>query len=332
MTEHDWALQLEAAERRLSGLIRPTPARSHPGLNEQLQKSLVYKDEGAQLTGSFKIRGAYNALMRLNDGGTALGVITYSSGNFGKALAYAAAHKETTCVVVASAAAPIHKLRGIADAGGELVLHDRSEDRAGLTARLARERGLAFISPYDDPMVIAGQGTVACELLRDASNLDAVVVPVSGGGLLAGCAIAAHVCGSGTRVFGVEAAAVPRMSRSLRRGRRVSVIGRPTVADALRVNCPGEVTFPIISSLVEDVVVVHDDELLAAMAMLRHFLGMCCEPSAAAPIAALLARRLPDDLKHVGVVLTGSNIARNHFDELLQHLPAEDGYAASSPH
>jgi len=154
-------------------------------------------------------------------------------------------------VVVASSTTPEEKLRGTEAEGAELVLHDPLEDRARLTSRLAHERGLAFISPYDDPVVIAGQGTATRELLRDAPNLDAVIVPVSGGGLLAGCALAAHHAGDGIRVFGVESAAVARMSVSLRTGRRESVTAQPTIADALRVTRPGAVTFPIISSLVE---------------------------------------------------------------------------------
>jgi len=317
--ELDWALELEAATRRLSGVIRPTRVRSHRELSDALGTCVECKDEGAQITGSFKLRGAYNALASLDQSATAAGVITYSSGNFGKALAYAAARRATQCVVVASSTTPEEKLRGIEQHGAELVLHDPLEDRARLTSRLARARGLAFISPYDHPMVIAGQGTAARELLCDAPNLDAVIVPVSGGGLLAGCALAAHHGGGGTRVFGVESAAVPRMSVSLHTGRRESVAGRATLADALRVTRPGEVAFPIISSLVEDVVTVNDAELLAAMELLRRLLGVRCEPSGAAGIAALLARRLPAELRHVGVILSGSNIASARFEKLLRH-------------
>ncbi len=317
--ELDWALQLEAATRRLAGVIRPTPVRGHQQLSEQLGTSVVCKDEGAQITGSFKIRGAYNALAGLEESVTEGGVITYSSGNFGKALAHAAARRATQCVVVASSATPEEKRQGIEAEGAELVLHDPLADRTRLTSRLAGERELAFISPYDHAMVIAGQATAARELLHDVPNLDAVIAPVSGGGLLAGCALAAHAAGGGTRVFGVESAAVPRMSVSLHMGRRENVAGRATLADALRVTRPGEVAFPIISSLVEDVVTVNDAELLAAMELLRRLLGVRCEPSGAAGIAALLARRLPAELRHVGVILSGSNIASARFEKLLRH-------------
>lgn len=330
MTELDWGVKLEAAAQRLSGLTRLTPVRSHPGLSAELGASVLCKDEGAQMTGSFKLRGAHNALAGIEESETTRGVITYSSGNFGRALAYAAARRTTRCVVVASSTTPEEKLRGMADEGAELVIHDPLADRAWLTARVARERRLAFISPYDDPMVIAGQGTATRELLDEAPALDAVVVPVSGGGLLAGCALAARAAGHGTRVFGVESAAVPRMSVSLRRGRRESVIARPTIADALRVTRPGEVTFPIISSLVEDVVAVMDDELLASMELLWHFLGIRCEPSGAAGIAALLAHRIPTDIERVGVLLSGSNIASVRFTALLrERREREETHAAN---
>ncbi len=328
--ELGWALELEAATRRLSGVIHPTPVRSHRELSDALGTCVVCKDEGAQITGSFKLRGACNALANLDQSAAAAGVITYSSGNFGKALAYAATRRATQCVVVASSTTPEEKLRGIEEHGAELALHDPLEDRAQLTSRLARARGLAFISPYDHPMVIAGQATAARELLRDVPNLDAVIVPVSGGGLLAGCALAADAAGGGTRVFGVESAAVPRMSVSLRTGRRESVTARPTIADALRVTRPGAVTFPIISSHVEAVVTVNDDELLAAMKLLWRLLGVRCEPSGAAGIAALLAHRVPAELGHVGVILSGSNIASARFEKLLRdNRQTEEAHAAS---
>lgn len=148
--ELDWALELEAAARRLSGVLRPTPMRSDREVNEQLGTSVVCKDEGAQITGSFKVRGAYNALASLGESATAAGVITYSSGNFVKALAYAAARRATQCVVVASSTTPEEKLQGIEAEGAKLVLHEPLEDRARLTSRLAGERGLAFISPSGD--------------------------------------------------------------------------------------------------------------------------------------------------------------------------------------
>lgn len=313
----DWPIELERAAQRVIGVTRVTPMRSSIDIDRCVGASVLCKDEGTQITGSFKLRGAWNAMAAMDAGAIRRGVITYSSGNFGRALAHAARHRDVPCLVVAPDDTPDEKLAHMRGEGAEVLLHEPREDRKRLVRHESAARGMTIVAPYDDVHVIAGQGTVGRELMHEAPTLDAVVVPVSGGGLLAGCALAARACDSPVRVFGVEPAARPKTQLSLRRGRRETVAPRPTIADALRVTQPGVITFPIIATLAEDVLTVDDDELVGAMSIARDYLGVRCEPGAAAGLAAVLSGRLPTDVRRIGVVLSGSNIDPNRFERIV---------------
>ena len=213
--------------------------------------------------------------------------------------------------------APRVKLEATASHGAEIVTYDRyGEDRERVFRDLVARRGLSPIHPFDDPRVIAGQGTVALELIEDAGALDVLVAPVSGGGLLSGCATAAKALAPGIRVIGVEPEAADDVARSLAAGERVSIDVPRTIADALQVTSPGELTFGIISELVDEVVTVSDEEIVAAMRACLEGLGLVAEPSGAVALAAVLAGRIPPDGR-VGVVVTGGNVDPERFERLV---------------
>jgi threonine dehydratase len=320
MKTTDWTAQIERAAERLRGVARCTPVLSNRELDSVIGAGVVCKDEGRQVTGSFKLRGAWNALAAHPPAALSHGVVTYSSGNFGRALAYAAHRYNTRCLVLAPRDGSAEKLAAIRRAGADVLLYDpHTEDRQLLAENQAREHGLALIPPFDDPHVIAGQGTVARELLGQAPTPDVLIAPVSGGGLLAGCALAAHG-GANNRhikVIGVEPATMPRASLSLSTGARETVPPRPTIADALKVTQLGAVTFPVIERHVEEIVTVNDDELVDAMALAHRYLGARCEPAGAAGLAALLAGRIDTHSRRIGVILSGANISPHRFDKFM---------------
>ena len=309
----DWRQELTAAEMRLAGVVAVTPVRANRALNDEARAHVFSKDEGVQTTGSFKLRGAWNALAARKSHAGIRGVVTYSSGNFGRALACAASWRRLPVVVVTPDDTPKDKLAGMRAFGATIVMHDPTEDRVGIAQRICAARDMVLIPPYDDPQVIAGQATTGTEFRHQVRELDALVVPVSGGGLLAGCALSAQSSPRRLRVFGVEPEARPKTRLSLRNGRRVEVPPLPTIADALRVTRPGAVTFPVIANLVEDVVIVNDAQIADAMTAARRHFGSRYEPGGAAALAAVLSHLLPPELQRIGVILTGSNIsARRH--------------------
>lgn len=316
MQSPDWPAELERARQRLLGATRVTPLRGAGEIDRKVGAHVLCKDEGAQLTGSFKLRGAWNAVAALGAETTRTGVITYSSGNFGAALAYTARRHRVPCVVVTAADTPQEKLGRMREQGAELLLQRPGDDRVALARLHADARGMALIPPYDDIRVIAGQASVGRELLDQAPELDALVVPVSGGGLLAGCALAARASAHPAPVFGVEPAARPKTHLSLRNGRPKTVSPKPTIADALRVTRPGQLTFPIIARLAEDVLLVEDEAIAYAMAVAHRHLGVRCEPGGAAALAAALGGQLPRAARRIGVVLSGSNIDAPRFRQI----------------
>jgi threo-3-hydroxy-L-aspartate ammonia-lyase len=275
------------------------------------------KPECLQRTGSFKFRGAYNAIASLDPEERARGVAAVSSGNHAQAVALAAKLHGTRATIVMPTDAARVKLEATASHGAEIVSYHRyGEDREAIFRDLVADRRLQPIHPFDDPRVIAGQGTVALELLEDAGSLDALVVPVSGGGLISGCATAAKALAPDVRVIGVEPEAGDDVTRSLAAGERVSIPVPRTIADGLQATSPGEVTFPIIHELVDEVVTVSDDEIAAAMRACLDHLGLVAEPSGATALAALLAGRLGLDGGSAGVVVSGGNVDAETFERL----------------
>ena len=303
-----------AAAERLADVAHRTPVLTSHTLGDDV----FLKAECFQRAGAFKFRGAYNKLATLPRGRD---VIAYSSGNHAQAVALAAKLRGVHSTIVMPEDAPAAKLEATRGYGAEVVTYDRwTESREEIGARLATERGLELVKPYDDPLVMAGQGTVALELLTDVQELDTLVVPVSGGGLLAGCATVVKKMTPRTRVIGVEPAEGDDHARSKAAGDRVRVDIPRTIADGLGAQEPGELTWQVNSKLVDDFVSVTDAELVDAMAFLFDRLKVVVEPSGAAGVAAYLQGRVPPG--RVGIVLSGGNVGVARFAELVRQPAA----------
>ena len=307
---------VRAAAERLDGVANRTPVFTSRTLDQRTDARVHVKAECFQRGGAFKFRGAYNAITMLDAETRARGVLAYSSGNHAQAVAVAARLLGTTATIVMPLDAPPAKLEATRGYGAEIVSYDRwTENREEIGARLAAESGLELIRPYDDARVMAGQGTVALELLEDVADLDVLVTPVGGGGLIAGCATAAAALRPGIRVVGVEPEAGDDTRRSLEAGRRVRVEIPKTIADGLQTTEPGELTFDVNRRLVDEVVTVRDDEILDAMAFLFDRLKLVTEPSGAVGVAALLGGRVRGG--RIGVVISGGNVGVARFAALL---------------
>jgi threo-3-hydroxy-L-aspartate ammonia-lyase len=314
---------IEAAAARLAGVAHRTPVFTSRMLDERTGASVYAKAECFQRGGAFKFRGAYNKISSLGEEALGRGVIAYSSGNHAQAVAIAARVLGTSTTIVMPEDAPQAKLAATRGYGAEVVLYDRwTESREEIGAQLAEERGLELVRPYDDPLVMAGQGTVALELLADLPELDLLLVPVSGGGLIAGCATAAKALRPEIRVVGVEPEPGDDTRRSLAAGERVRIDVPRTIADGLQAPEPGELTFEVNRRLVDEIVTVTDEEIVEAMAFLFDRLKLVAEPSGAVGTAALLSQKLDARDARVGVVLSGGNVGAARFAELVATSPA----------
>jgi len=310
---------VQAAAARLEGVAHRTPVLTSHTLDERLGAEAFLKAECFQRVGAFKFRGAYNAVSQLSAEQRAAGVVAASSGNHAQALALAARLWGAPATILMPQDAPPSKRAATEEYGAEVIAFDRyADDREALTAALVVERGLTLVHAYDDLCVMAGQGTVGLELAADAPRLDTVVVPVGGGGLISGCAVALRGVAPEVRIVGVEPAASDDVARSLQAGERVRVeVGR-TIADGQQIPTPGTLTWPVIAALVDDVVTVSDEEIVTAMRFLLERMKVVVEPSGATGLAALLAGRV--DHPHggrVGVVLSGGNVDPARLASLL---------------
>lgn len=306
------------AAARIKGVAHRTPVLRSRTLDERVGAEVFVKCENLQRVGAFKFRGAYNAASRLSPEHLAKGIAAYSSGNHAQAVALAARELGTTAVIVMPEDTPRAKLEATAGYGAEIVTYDRyTGDRVAIGEALAADRGLALIPPYEHPHVIAGQGTAALELIEEAGDLDALVVPVGGGGLIAGSATAAKGLLPDVRVIGVEPEAGDDTKRSLEAGRRVSVPVPRTIADGQAADVPGELTFSINRRLLDGIALVDDDRIREAMRFAFERLKTVVEPSGASALAALLAHRVDPLPRRVGVILSGGNIGAQRFAELL---------------
>ena len=307
---------VQAAAQRLHGVAHRTPVLTSRTLDALAGASVYVKAECFQRGGAFKFRGAYNKIASLPANERARGVLAYSSGNHAQAVTIAARLLDTKATIVMPDDAPVAKLEATRGYGAEIVTYDRfTDDREEIGARLAAERGLALVRPYDDPLVMAGQGTVALELLVERSDLDLLVTPVGGGGLIAGCATVAKTLQPRVRVVGVEPEAANDTARSLATGERVNIGAPRTIADGLQAAEPGELTFEVNRELVDEVVTVSDEEIVDAMAFLFDRMKLVVEPSGAVGIAALLNGRVGGNA--VGVVISGGNVGVQRFAELV---------------
>jgi threonine dehydratase len=287
-------------------------------LDGMVGASVFVKAECFQRGGAFKFRGAYNKIASLDPDARARGVFAYSSGNHAQAVAIAARLLGTHATILMPEDAPAAKVDATRGYGAEIVGYDRwTESREELGARLAEERGLELVRPYDDALVMAGQGTTALELLEEVPELDVLVAPVGGGGLMAGCATVAKALRPAARVVGVEPEAGDDTRRSLAAGKRVNGGVPRTIADGLQAAEPGELTFEVNRQRVDEVVIASDAEILDAMAFLFDRLKIVTEPSGAIAVAALLSGRIDAAGGRVGVVISGGNVGVARFAELL---------------
>jgi threonine dehydratase len=300
---------VEAAAARLKGVAHRTPAMTSATANRRTGASLVFKPENLQRMGAFKFRGGYNAIARLPAERKKAGVVTFSSGNHAQAIAYAGRLLGVPTTIIMPQDAPAAKVAATQGYGGEVVRYDRyTENRLAIGERLAAERGLTIIPPYDHADVIAGQGTAAKELIEDAGPLDILLVPLGGGGLLAGSALAAKALNPACRVFGVEPEAGNDGQQSLRQGKIVTIGVPKTIADGAQTAFLGEMTFPIIQRMVEDIVTVGDTALVDAMRFFAERMKLVVEPTGCLAAAAAFTGAVPVAGKRVGVVLSGGNV------------------------
>ena len=300
---------IAAASQRLAGHAHRTPVMTSRTANERTGAEVFFKCENLQRMGAFKFRGAYNAMSQLPIDERKRGVVAYSSGNHAQAVALAGKLLGIRVTIVMPADAPTVKIEATRGYRAEVVLYDRRETtREEVAEKIARERGLTMIPPFDHPHVIAGQGTAAKELIEEAGPLDYLFVPCSGGGLISGCAVAASHLSPGCKVIGVEPEAGDDATRSFKTKKLQTCHNPDTIADGARTHSLGHLTFPLVLHYVHDMVTVSDAELVRAMLYLWERMKTVVEPTGALGAAGLLERGLPVAGKRVGVVLSGGNV------------------------
>jgi len=300
------------AAGRIGPLIRRTPVL----FDEVDGRRIFFKCESLQRGGAFKIRGAANLILSLKPEQLRRGIVTYSSGNHAQAVAIAAAHVGARATIVMPEDAPRIKMESTRRYGARIVTYNRAtQSREEIAAGILEETGGTLAPPFDHPLIMAGQGTAALELLADAGPLDALITPVGGGGLLAGCATIAKAIDPAIRVFAAEPANANDTFLSLAAGKRVTV-EPDTIADGLRAPTPGRLTFLVIQRLVEAVLLVSEEEIRAAARRLLLEWKLVVEPSGAVSAAAVLFGKLPAKIRSVGVVLSGGNV---DFEEIVKY-------------
>ena len=309
---------VQAAAERLRGVTHRTPVVTSATLDGRTGARTFLKAENLQRIGAFKIRGAYNTIAQLTPAQQRGGVVAFSSGNHAQGVALASKLLGVPATILMPSDAPAAKLAATRGYGAEVVTYDRERmNRVELASALAAERGATLVPPYDHPAIIAGQGTVAMELIEDAGTLDVLLVPLGGGGLLAGCTLAATALAPGVRIYGVEPEAGDDWVRSWRAGYIVSIPVPKTIADGQQTQAPGELTWPIVRNGAAGVVTVSDDEIRAAMRFAFECLKLVVEPSGATALAALLSSKIEARGARVGVVISGGNVDPATFAECI---------------
>ena len=314
---------IDAAAGRLAGVAHRTPARTSRQADARTGATVFFKCENFQRMGAFKFRGAYNALAQFSRAQRERGVIAFSSGNHAQAIALAARILGMPSVIVMPQDSPAAKLAATREyqrgqRGSEVVLYDRyKEDREAIGRRLAEERGMTLVPPYDHAHVMAGQGTAAAELIDEVGPLDKLLVCVGGGGLVSGCAVAAHARAPGIEVIGVEPEAGNDVQQSLAAGRIVKIDTPRTIADGAQTQAAGALTFPVIQRLVRRVVTVSDAQLVATMRFFAERMKMVVEPTGCLAAAALLEGAIEARDQRVGVILSGGNVDLSRYASLL---------------
>ena len=309
---------IQAARNRLAGVAHRTPVLTSHQFDEAAGAQVFFKAENLQRGGAFKFRGAYNKIKSETERGPVEAVVAFSSGNHGQAVALVSRLLGIRATIVMPNDAPQAKVDATRAYGAEVILYDReAQSREDIAEEIRRDRNAILVPPFDDELIMAGAATGAVELLEDVPDLDAVVVPTSGGGLIAGWAIAVARMRPQIAVYGVEPETAADTKESLQQGRRVEVAANPTIADGLRVTSPGKLTFPIVQERVRDVLLVSDDELVETMTWMLERMKVLVEPSGVAGAAAVRHRKGDFRGKRVGVVLSGGNVDLRKVAEYL---------------
>jgi len=309
---------VRAAAQRLAGVAHRTPVVTSRTLDARTGATAFLKCENLQRMGAFKFRGAYNRIAQLTPAERASGVVAFSSGNHAQGVALAAQILGVPAAIVMPSDAPAAKIAATREYGAEVISYDRQTmNRGAIAAGLAAERGATLVPPYDDPAIVAGQGTVALELLEDVPDLDVLLVCTGGGGLLAGCALAATELQPSIAIYGVEPEAGDDFAQSFARNERVEIAVPETIADGQQTTSPGELTFPIVKRLCAGILTVSDDELREAMRFAFERLKLVMEPSGASALAALLFRDGDFAMKRVGVIVSGGNVDAARYADII---------------
>ncbi len=308
---------VERAAARLAGVAHRTPVQRSSTIDRLLGASVFFKCENLQRIGAFKFRGAYNAISRLTPAQKRAGVVTFSSGNHAQAIALAGSLLAVPTTIAMPTDAPALKIDATRGYGGQVVLYDRyTEDREAIGRRLADSQGLTLIPPFDHPDVIAGQGTAAKELFEEVGELDCLLVPVGGGGLISGSALAAQALSPACVVIGVEPAAGNDVQQSVARGEIVKIATPRTIADGAQTTAAGVLTFDIIRRLVREIVTVDDPQLVKTMSFIASRMKLIVEPTGCLGAAAAMEGVVPVRGRRVGVLLSGGNVDLRRFCEL----------------
>jgi threonine dehydratase len=299
---------VEGAAARLDGVAHQTPVATSRFLNERCSNQLFLKCENFQRAGAFKFRGAYNLMSQL-DAARKRGVVAFSSGNHAQGVALAAKLLGISAKIVMPTDAPASKLAATRGYGAEIILYDRyREDRAAIAREIQAKEGRTLVPPFDHPDIIAGQGTAALELCREVGELDILLAPVGGGGLISGCAIACHHLSPQTQIFGVEAEVANDTFLSLQKGERVSIPVPPTIADGMQVTSPGEITFRIMQRHLAGILLVSEEEIKAALRLVLERMKILIEPTSAVPVAAALKNEMGWKNQKIGIIISGGNV------------------------
>ena len=300
---------IAAARQRLRGVAHRTPVLMSRLFNEEAGCTAYFKAENLQRGGAFKFRGAYNKIRAELDKGPVSSVVAYSSGNHAQAVAITAKLLGIPATIVMPSDAPAAKVSATRGYGADVVFYDRyKEDREAIGRKITMERNALLVPPFDDYLVMAGQGTAAAELLEEVPHLDAIVVPASGNGLLAGTCVAARAIRSRIEIYGVEPEAGNDSYLSFQKGERVEIPVPHTIADGLQTPAPGELTFPIVKALASGILLVKDEELIESLKFLLERMKILVEPSGVAGAAAVRYKKADFSGKRVGVILSGGNV------------------------
>lgn len=310
---------IKQAAERIKGRVHRTPVMTSRSFNKVAGCEVFFKCENLQRAGAFKARGATNKILSLSDDEKKRGVIAVSSGNHAQAVALAAREAGVRAVVCIPDDAPKMKVAGMRTYGADIRVFDRhKDDRDAFGRDIAEREGLVPVPAYDDYLIMAGQGTSGMEFVEDVPDLDCLLTPCSGGGLFAGVSSAAKFLKPSIRCFAVEPDTANDTQQSIEKGERVKIPPPPTIADGLRVQKPGELTFPITRQNAEAVLTVTDEEIIATMKFLLFRMKIVVEPSGAAAAAAVFTHKLPENCRRVGVVLSGGNVDSDLLSKLLR--------------